>query len=64
MSSIGDGRTYMTLEIIRILQNQIIKIINSNSGEHKGQLISKQNTLINKIEYKDKTIKKIEKSRK
>jgi len=59
IGSIGDAKTYLTSEITRNENNQIITITNFNSAEHKGKLVSKQEISTKEIEYEELKIRSI-----
>lgn len=49
-------KKYITTEIIRNANSQIVKIMNSNSTEHKEELTTKQEISTYDIEYRDNEI--------
>ncbi len=57
-SSAGEVKTYMSSEISRNNDGQIIKITNSNTAELKGKLITKEVISTKDIEYEGQTITK------
>ena len=57
ISSIGDSKTYLTYKITRNEDFRIVKIVNYNSAEHNGEVVSKQEISTKEIKYIDKEIK-------
>lgn len=59
IGSIGDSKTYLTSEIVRNENNEIITIRNFNSVEYRGKLVSKQEISTKKFEYEELKVKSI-----